>query len=359
MDLRRFANLKSLEGPILVTGHTGFKGTWLTMLLEEIGVEVYGLSLPPVEDSMYLRLNRTGRIPEVFMDINDRTKIVDYISELKPSVICHMAAQPLVSHSYIKPVETFMTNVMGTAHLLEAAFQAETVKVFAVVTTDKVYENLETGQRFQELSPLGGKDPYSASKVGTEQVINAWRQIRKLNSGPSILSLRAGNVIGGGDYAANRLLPDLVRGLLYGARVRIRNPKSSRPWQHVLDPLLGYLLAIEKALIDNQDETYNFGPTETSLRVEEVIEIARDFLPKDIIEIVHNSSQEFIIESLKLDLDSSKSLELLQWAPKWTQQEAIIRTLEWWSSNNCTDQEAKSRIEIMQVIQDIGAGHNE
>ena len=346
MDLCRFSNLKSLDGPILVTGHTGFKGTWLTMLLAEIGVEVHGLSLPPEKDSMYERLDRIEKIPEVFLDINDRIEILKYLLDLKPSVLIHMAAQPLVGQSYIEPVETFMTNVMGTAHILDAALQTKSVKVVGVVTTDKVYENLETNLNFQETNPLGGKDPYSASKVGTEQAINAWRQVSSLNSGPAILSFRAGNVIGGGDYAPSRLLPDIIKGLQFGKKIAIRNPDSSRPWQHVLDPLFGYLLAIEKALSDAKNETYNFGPEAGSLTVAEVTKIVIASYPKVEFDIQNLTIEDTFPEAINLGLNSSKARQLLGWNPKWTQEAAILATLNWWDNTGSKELSRKTIDEI-------------
>ena len=216
MELMLGKRLRELPGPILITGHTGFKGTWLTFLLERLNVPVIGLSLEPEKDSLFDRAKRTGVIPEAFIDIREFHAISRFISEHQPSAVIHMAAQPLVLQSYKTPRETFETNVMGTANVLDAAFKTNSVEAVVVVTTDKVYRNDNSGQSFVETDPLAGKDPYSASKVGTESVVAAWQQIAKISGGPKVISVRAGNVIGGGDWAEDRLMPDLIRGLVSG-----------------------------------------------------------------------------------------------------------------------------------------------
>ena len=206
------ANLRSQNGPVLLTGHTGFKGTWMTLLLEHLHVPVVGISLVPDKDSLYSLLGRKGVIPEDFIDIRDFNKLKDCFTKYKPSAVLHMAAQPLVLESYKSPRETFEVNVMGTANVLEASTTFSEIKSIGVITTDKVYRNNSQNIRgFIEMDSLEGKDPYSASKVGAESAVSAWRQISKKNTGQQIFSLRAGNVIGGGDQAKNRLMPDIVR----------------------------------------------------------------------------------------------------------------------------------------------------
>ena len=194
------SELSKLPGPILITGHTGFKGAWLTILLEHIGIPTIGYSLPPEKHSLYERANLEGRIPELFADIRDLLLVKDFMAKHKPSAIIHMAAQPLVLESYKSPRETFDTNVMGTVNILDAAFESDHVKAIIVVTTDKVYRNDNSGRAFIESDPLEGKDPYSASKVGAEAAVSAWQQIAKISDGPKVVSVRAGNVIGGGDW---------------------------------------------------------------------------------------------------------------------------------------------------------------
>jgi len=324
--------LSALNGPILVTGHTGFKGTWLTLLLQSINIEVVGISLPPTEESLYSRANRSGKIREEFIDIRDSGKLASIVSKIKPVGIFHLAAQPLVLESYKAPLETFETNVMGTANLMDAAFKTDSTKFIISATTDKVYKNEEKGIRFKESDALAGKDPYSASKVGAEAVIAAWQQISRVNSGPSLVSVRAGNVIGGGDFSEDRLLPDIVRGFINNSRVVIRNPQSTRPWQHVLDPLLGYLMTAKSILSGEYLEAVNFGPDENSLTVGKVIEIVNSEGAMGKITNLEIQS-EFAnarVESQLLDLDSSLAHNKFGWKPSWTQKEAVIATISWW-----------------------------
>ena len=321
--------LTSLNGPILITGHTGFKGTWLTLLLEKMGLEVVGISLPPEEDSLFKRLNRLGKVSESFTDIRNFELTQKKIESYSPSVVFHMAAQPLVLNSYKSPRETFDTNVMGTANILDSCFNTDSVKTVVAITTDKVYRNINSNQRFTEKDSLAGKDPYSASKVGSEAAIAAWQQIALVNGGPCVISVRAGNVIGGGDFADNRLLPDLIRGFSTNVPVSVRNPNSTRPWQHVLDPLNGYINALVHTLEGGKEVAFNFGPKEESLAVSEVVKIASDawgsnaktVLDKELIE---NK------ESLTLQLDSSLANSILGWEPTWIQKDAIVSTVQWW-----------------------------
>ena len=330
MDLTLGNKLASLHGPILVTGHTGFKGTWLTFLLENLDISVVGLSLPPEENSLFKRANRFGKIPEEFIDIRNATLVTKFMNRYQPSAIIHMAAQPLVIESYKTPRATFETNVMGTVNVLDAAFQAKSVEAVVVVTTDKVYRNYEIGREFVETDPLEGKDPYSASKVGTEAVVAAWQQISKVDSGPQVISVRAGNVIGGGDWAENRLLPDLIRGFLTNDPIQIRNPHSTRPWQHVLDPLHGYILALEASMRGSNFASMNFGPESPSLSVREVVSIASQmWRAKNPIEYLENTPRAFP-EAVSLSLDSHQAQSTLGWTPRWTQEEAVQSTMQWW-----------------------------
>ena len=330
MEFRVGTHLMGLKGPILVTGHTGFKGTWLTLMLEKLGIPVVGLSLPPTEDSLFTRANRTGQIEEIFQDISDSGSVRKTIAAFKPSAIFHLAAQPLVLESYNSPLQTFETNVMGTSNILDASFHEKSVEAIVVVTTDKVYRNNNSGNAFIEADPLAGKDPYSASKVGTEAAVAAWQQISKISGGPKVLSVRAGNVIGGGDWAENRLLPDLIRGFNSGNLVQVRNPESTRPWQHVLDPLQGYLMALEGLLKGETFDALNFGPNFESLQVRKVVEIARkEWAQETTLEYLPESFGS-IAEAQSLQLDSSLAREQLAWTPHWSQEEAVISTVQWW-----------------------------
>lgn len=326
-------SFRSQFGPgtkILVTGHTGFKGTWLTLLLERLGYEVCGLSLQAESGSLFQSLAREGKIQEKITDIRDFEEVSKTVSSFAPNLIFHLAAQPLVLTSYIQPRETFETNVMGTANILDSAFSVSSVSHISVITTDKVYRNDESGRAFKEGDPLAGKDPYSASKVGTEAAVSAWTQMKKHVDGPKVISLRAGNVIGGGDFAEYRLLPDLVRGFQKGESVIVRNPRSTRPWQHVLDPLSGYLLAAAKTSRGTGSIAYNFAPSGESLSVKRVCEIAvqawGDSAGIQLLDDVNS------LEATTLGLDASLARVELEWAPVWTQEEAVRSTIDWWKS---------------------------
>ena len=313
---------------ILVTGHTGFKGTWLSLLLEQLGFEVCGLSLEAEPGSLFQRLNRAGKIQEKITDIRNFDAVSSVVSSFKPNLIFHLAAQPLVLTSYDQPRETFETNIMGTANILESAFSTSSVSHVSVITTDKVYKNQENGERFKEGDPLSGKDPYSASKVGAEAAVSAWIQMKKIQDGPEILALRAGNVIGGGDFAQYRLLPDLVRGFQKGESVEIRNPQSTRPWQHVLDPLTGYLLAAAKSTLGTQYTAFNFAPNGESLSVKKVCDIAAETWGGAVG--VRVSEDVSTLEAKALELDASLARAELGWSPLWTQEEAVRSTINWW-----------------------------
>ena len=320
--------LKNLPGPVLITGHTGFKGTWMTLMLKQLDIPVIGYSLKPETDSLYNRAKLKGQIPEIFADIRDYKKLKKFISKHQPSVVIHMAAQPLVLEAYRIPRETFDVNVMGTVNLLDIAFNVKSVQVVMVVTSDKVYKNDNSGYSFLESDPLEGKDPYSASKVGTESVVNAWQQIAVVSGGPKVVSVRAGNVIGGGDLARNRLMPDIVRSHLSREPLMVRNPNNSRPWQHVLDPLTGYIKVIEKLLSGYELKTVNFGPVGKSLSAQEVIKVTSKAIDFDYrIEKIEDK-----YESKSLDLNSNYAYKVLNWLPVYNQEEAILKTVEWWQN---------------------------
>lgn len=330
MDLALGKRLRELPGPILITGHTGFKGTWLTLLLERLKVPVIGLSLPPEPDSLFARAHRTGAIPESFIDIRDFDAVRKFMEVHQPSAVIHMAAQPIVLKSYQTPRETFETNVMGTVNVLDSAFKTNSVQVVVVVTTDKVYRNDNSGTTFTESDPLVGKDPYSASKVGTEATVAAWQQISKMLGGPKVIAVRAGNVIGGGDWAENRIIPELVRGFSSGTAVVIRNPLSTRPWQHVLDPVHGYLIALTAVSGGSLFQALNFGPDSKSLSVKEVVEQSRQNWPFRTTVEYSLGLHDADVESIALQLDSTQARESLGWQPCWSQRESITSTIKWW-----------------------------
>ena len=331
MEISLGQGIRELPGPLLLTGHTGFKGTWMTFLLEHLNVPVVGYSLSPEKYSLFDRAERTGAIPEVFADIRDYATLEKFIDEKKPSTIVHMAAQPLVLKSYENPHETFEINVMGTVNILDISFKKDFVKTIFVVTTDKVYRNDNSGRAFVETDPLEGKDPYSASKVGTEAVVAAWQQISKVSGGPEVVSGRAGNVIGGGDFAQDRLIPDIIRGLISKNQIEIRNPESTRPWQHVLDPLVGYIQAVEASLKGSTLESVNFGPDATEFSVKNLVEIASTIFPELRNFLLFKEIPKDSKESVKLDISSNLGKETLNWKPRWTSKQSIQLTFKWWN----------------------------
>ena len=328
MNQLQLSHINQDLGPILVTGHTGFKGTWLTMLLEHCGIEVIGLSLPADPGSLYTRAIRLGKIQEDFFDIRDENKVDNFIGRIKPRVIIHLAAQSLVLESYKNPKITFDVNVGGLVNVLNVFGQIDSAEVMLISTTDKVYENLGNGRPFTENDPLRGKDPYSASKVAAENAVFAWRELLKNNTNKKILTARAGNVIGGGDFSENRLLPDIIRAFNSGSNLEIRNPLSTRPWQHVLDPLVGYLKMIDNSIHGSKINTLNFGPNGNSLSVMEVVEIATKFWPSNS-KIRYNELNEYS-ESVLLELNSNLASHELDWKPMWSQKEAVIESIAWW-----------------------------
>jgi CDP-glucose 4,6-dehydratase len=356
--------LRELPGPLLLTGHTGFKGTWMTYLLEHLNVPLVGYALLAEKDSLYDRAERAGVVPEAFADIRDYEALEQFIDQYKPSTIIHMAAQPLVLKSYESPRETFDVNVMGTVNLLDIAFRKDFVEAIIVVTTDKVYRNDNSGRSFAETDPLEGKDPYSASKVGTEAVVAAWQQIAKVSGGPKVVSVRAGNVIGGGDFAENRLIPDLIRSRLNSKALDIRNSENIRPWQHVLEPLSGYLMALEYLLSGRTFESINLGPNGANLTVKEVIEKSIRILEYSagVETNFQEDNPDVERETLTLSLDSQLALKILGFQSMWNQDLAISKTIEWWNkvlSGNvhpgiATVSDIRDYLESLGVGQDNG-----
>jgi CDP-glucose 4,6-dehydratase len=315
----------------LVTGHTGFKGAWLSLWLESLGTEVVGLSLPPEPGSLYERAGLSGRWPEFIADIRDFPSVEACVKSCAPEVVFHLAAQPIVSTSYDDPVGTFETNVMGTVHVMEAARQSPSVKGCVVVTTDKVYKPHDTPHRHVESDALGARDPYSASKAAAEHAVDAWRGLFSHDSGPELVAARAGNVIGGGDFAADRLLPDLIRAFIARDRCLVRHPDFTRPWQHVLDPLAGYLLVGARVLAGEPvPDAVNFGPDQ-----EESVEVVADLTALywgDGAAWTRDRANT-MPETPLLALDSSLASRTLGWRPTWGTSAAISRTVGWWKAN--------------------------
>jgi CDP-glucose 4,6-dehydratase len=317
---------------VLVTGHTGFKGGWLSLWLHQLGAEVTGLSLaPPTDPSFFEQTRLQELVDHVEGDIRDLDTVRKVIAFARPEIVFHLAAQPLVRYSYDNPVETYATNVMGTVHVLEAARRSDSVKAVVCVTTDKCYENREQLWPYRECDPMGGHDPYSSSKGAAELVISAYR--RSYPDGPAIASVRAGNVIGGGDWAQDRLVPDLVRALLAGERPSIRNPGSIRPWQHVLEALGGYLMIAERLLEgDRQAATaWNFGPSDDDAKpvgwiVDEMLGAwgSRPGWDRPDGPQPH--------EAVLLKLDCSRARSELGWRPQFDLRQALAKVVEWHSA---------------------------
>lgn len=350
MNPLQLSHINQDLGPILITGHTGFKGTWLTMLLEHCEVEVIGLSLPADPESLFIRANRLGKIQEEFFDIRDERKVKNFLKRIKPKVIIHLAAQSLVLESYKNPKITFDVNVGGLVNLLNGFGQIDSANVMLVSTTDKVYENVGTGRSFTESDSLRGKDPYSASKVAAENAIIAWRELLKNNKNKKILTARAGNVIGGGDFSENRLLPDIIRAFNSGSNLEVRNPLSTRPWQHVLDPLVGYLKMIDNSIVSSKINTLNFGPNGKSLSVMEVVEIATKCWPSKS-EVRYDNLNKYS-ESALLELNSNLASHELDWKPMWSQKEAVIESIAWWKDvlGGHTTAEERCKLDILKLL---------
>lgn len=318
---------------VLITGHSGFKGSWLTLWLKEIGAEVFGYSLEPnTSPSMFCALNLESKVKTVFGNILDTEKLEKTFNEFQPEIVFHLAAQPLVRLSYAEPVNTYQTNVIGTLNVLEAARKFPTVKALINITTDKCYENIEQEYFYKEDDKLGGYDMYSSSKACSEILSSSYRNSFLKNEGYLLATVRAGNVIGGGDWAADRLVPDCIKAINSNETIIIRSPQSIRPWQHVLEPLSGYLTVGEKLLQGKSEHAtnYNFGPHKNStLTVEEITRTIIETYEKGSFEI---RTENKMHEANLLMLDISKAERELDWHPQYSAKEAITETVDWYKS---------------------------
>jgi CDP-glucose 4,6-dehydratase len=316
---------------VFVTGHTGFKGSWLSLWLTRMGANVTGFSLAAEEVSLFRQAGVIELVEHVEGDIRDLAAVEAAMAAARPDVVFHLAAQPLVRLSYECPVETYATNVQGTVHLLDACRRIAGVKAIVCVTSDKCYENREWLWPYRENDPLGGHDPYSSSKGAAELVISAYRRSYfSGGSGPLLASVRAGNVIGGGDWALDRLVPDIVRALLAGQKPLIRNPDAIRPWQHVLEALGGYL-AIAERLVEGQPDyacAWNFGPADSDNRPVSWIAgvmTARWGTPG----WEKPATAPSVHEAHLLKLDCAKARSILGWSPTWSLETALERIVDW------------------------------
>lgn len=338
-------NRKFWQGKkVFITGHTGFKGSWLSLWLYSLGAEVSGFALaPPTNPSLY----NLGRINELVKstigDIRDKEALEKALFTAKPEIIIHMAAQPLVRDSYINPVETYATNVMGTVNLLEAVRHCNSVRAVVNVTTDKCYENKEWVWGYRENEAMGGYDPYSNSKACSELVTSSYRNsffnINEYEKHKvAIASARAGNVIGGGDWAKDRLIPDSIKALISCEPIFIRNPNSIRPWQHVLEPLSGYLLLAQNLYSNGPKfaEGWNFAPNEDDAKPVEWIvkKICSLWDDKATYQIDRGEHPH---EAHYLKLDASKAKMVLEWKPRWSLSEALVKIVEWTKNSQESD----------------------
>jgi len=318
---------------VLITGHTGFKGSWLAIWLKELGAEVVGIALDPQNEKGNFVLSGIGSmIKDYRADIRNRDKINEIIHKEKPEILFHLAAQPIVLDSYQNPVYTYETNIMGTVNLLEAFRLSDSLKTGVFITTDKCYENIERNYSYKETDPMGGYDPYSASKGAAELVISSYRESFFKKSDKKIASVRAGNVIGGGDWSPYRLIVDSIKALENDVEIEIRNPNAVRPWQHVLEPLGGYLLLAAKMHEEKQyDEAWNFGPDpENIVTVEQLLEEVIKYYGKGNWKDV--SDKEKLHEATLLSLDITKAKEKLNWQPKLNLQETVKFTVDWYKN---------------------------
>ncbi len=316
---------------VFMTGHTGFKGSWLALWLVDMGAEVHGYALtPPTVPNLFTVANLKAHMARsTIADVRDAEALAQALQAAKPDIVLHLAAQSLVRHSYVAPVETYSVNVMGTVNLLEALRQTPGVKAVVNVTTDKCYENREWVWSYRENEAMGGFDPYSSSKACSELVTAAYRRSFLEPAGIHLASARAGNVIGGGDWAVDRLLPDFLRALDAGQTLAIRSPLATRPWQHVLEPLSGYLMLAEKLFKEGQGfaDAWNFGPEEADARsVQWIVENLCSHVT-DASWQCDSSPQPHEAKTLKLD--SSKAKIQLGWRPRWDLQTALAMTLSW------------------------------
>ena len=324
---------------VFLTGHTGFKGAWLTLMLHQMGAEVTGYSLAPnTNPSLFEVIHGETLCNSVIGDLRDTKLLHKTMAECQPDVVFHLAAQPIVRTSYQIPAETFEVNAIGTANVLDGIRLLDKPCVGVMITTDKVYQNNETGQAYKEDDRFGGYDPYSASKACAELVIDSYRKSffnpeNYEQHHKAIASARAGNVIGGGDWAADRLVPDIVRALSKGEAIQIRNPKAVRPWQHVLEPLSGYILLAQKLMKDpiKYAEGFNFGPNPAdTLTVEEMTQMATEIWGGGTFVCPQLTNQPH--DAGLLSLDITKAEKVLGWQPHLNARQALEMTLEWYKT---------------------------
>jgi CDP-glucose 4,6-dehydratase len=323
---------------VLVTGHTGFKGSWLALLLKQLGAETFGYALDPeTKPSLFVEADLVKCCHHKVANVKDGKRLTEYVQSIQPEVVFHLAAQPLVRRSYEEPVETWKTNVLGTVNLLESLRTIKLRCAVVIITTDKVYENKEWHYGYRETDQLGGHDPYSSSKAAVELAVASWRSsfLNYTSSEVRLASARAGNVIGGGDWSENRIVPDLVRHLSKGLVLPVRNLNAVRPWQHVLDPLYGYMNLAENLYNNNNQElqsAFNFGPGAESFRT--VRSLIEEGLKHWQGKWENNTLENAPHEAGLLNLTIDKARSLLDWKPRWSFEEAVSNTIKWYHRHN-------------------------
>lgn len=339
---------------VLITGHTGFKGSWLCLLLNQLGAQVSGYALAPITNpSMFNLLNLNDLVQSQIGDMRDYEKLLGLVKKMNPDIVIHMAAQPLVKESYANPIETYSINVMGTVHLLEACRYCPSIQAVVNVTTDKCYENREWHWGYRENEPMGGYDPYSSSKACSELVTSAYRNSFFSDNGSehgtaAIATARAGNVIGGGDWAEDRLIPDFIRAISENRNIKIRSPLAIRPWQHVLEPLSGYLILAEKLYIEGAKYSgaWNFGPEDQDAKnVEWITSKLCELWGGEAQFEIDNQAHPH--EAHYLKLDCSKAKAELHWAPRWSIQTALQSLVSW--NKSLLDGEDMRGVTIQQI----------
>jgi len=355
MEILVVNNLFWKDRRVLVTGHTGFKGSWLSLWLQSLGANVTGVSLaPPTEPNLFKVADIASGMNSEFGDIRDYEKMKQIFSEYKPEVVFHMAAQSLVRYSYDAPIETYETNVMGTLSILEAVRSVDSVRAVVMITTDKCYENKEWVWAYRENEPMGGFDPYSSSKGCAELLISSYRNSffpegDYHSHKTAIASVRAGNVIGGGDWADDRLIPDLLNAFIDKKKPLVRNPHAIRPWQHVLEPLSGYMCLAELLYTDGlaYAEAWNFGPDQNDAKPVEWIADEIAALWGEGAEWVSDTNDKHPHEANYLKLDSTKANTRLKWQPRWDIKDAIASIVDWHKA--MLGNESMRKVSLMQI----------
>ena len=332
------SSLALLRGKrVLITGHTGFKGSWLAHWLASAGAQVHGIALPPhTSPNLFVDLDLAQRIHSIICDIRNLEELERQFAAIQPEVVFHLAAQAIVKKSYLDPVGTFTTNVGGSLNILESVRRSPSVRAFVYVTSDKCYLNRELTRGYHEDDELGGTDPYSASKASAELLYHSYvRSFFAQNQSLGIASARAGNVIGGGDWSDDRLVPDCIRSLSSEAPIVLRRPEATRPWQHVLEPLSGYITLAGNLLTGNvvSGESWNFGPRENDVHT--VADVAtRCVSVWGSGSVVVDASQQTVHEATLLQLNCAKAANRLHWTPRWNYETTVDRTVEWYRRRN-------------------------